>query len=92
MAVKPMLFTLALIASALSWPLWLVRGGYRDFLGLNEANVRDAYNALETKGDTWHKLKNVSAEWTRSNEERASKTLAAAILWPWLIFILAWAW
>ena len=82
-----MLFILALIASALSWPLWLVRGGYRDFLGLNEANVRDAYNALETKGDTWHKLKNLSSEWCRSGEERASKTLAALILWPWLVYL-----
>ena len=87
--MKPVLFTLALIASALSWPAWLVRGGYRDFLGLSEANVRDAYEQLETKGRAWHKLKNLSSEWCRSNEERASKTLAALILWPWLIY-LAW--
>ena len=87
--MKPVLFTLALIASALSWPAWLVRGGYRDFLGLSEANVQDAYEQLETKGRAWHKLKNLSAEWCRSDEERASKTLAALILWPWLIY-LAW--
>lgn len=88
MAVKAMLLILALIASGLSWPLWLARGGYKDFLGLSEKNVRDAYEQLEVKGETWHKLKNLSSEWVRSSEERASKTLAGLILWPWLIALV----
>lgn len=80
---------IALTASALSWPAWLVRGGWRDFLGLNEANVQDAYRRL-AGGWTLHDLNNLSSEWARSGEERASKTLAAAVLWPWLIALVAW--
>lgn len=80
-----LLLAVSLVASGLSFPAWVIQGGYKDFLGLSEANVQHAYALLRQKGRTWHKLKNLSSEWTRSNEQRASKTLAALILWPWLV-------
>lgn len=90
--MKAALLVLAFIASGLSWPWWMIRGGYRDFLGLSETNVQQAYLDLETRGNAWHKLKNLSSEWCRSGEERASKTLAALILWPWLAAVIVMAW
>jgi hypothetical protein len=76
---------LAFLASAVAFPSWLAKGGYRGFLSRNEPRVKEAFS----RRVTYHNLKNITSEWIRADEERAGKVLCAIALAGWLGAVLA---
>lgn len=84
------IWVLSLIAAGVSFPKLLLDDAWRrrNFLKAGVPAVDQSYTRVRASGRTYHDLKNVAVEWVRADPQLAAKALCAAVLWPWLVWVL----
>lgn len=90
--MRGVIWVVSLLAAGASFPKLLVADGWRrrNFLKDGVPAVDESYERVRAPGRTYHDLKNVAVEWVRADPQLAAKALCAALLWPWLAWLVWW--